>query len=98
MHIANNGLVLLRSARVVSVDGTTIVVSTAWGSADFAWTVHTNASSYGTHDFGTRFLTYDGKKSSLADMQIGNLVTITGTLDTKAVEPTLDADTVRILE
>ena len=98
MHIANNGLVLLRSAKVVSVSGTTLVVNTAWGSADFKWTVRINAKSFESRDFGTRMLDRDGKKTSLRSVQPGMLVTITGALDSTAQDPTIDADSVRLLE
>jgi hypothetical protein len=98
MHIANNGLVLLRSARVVAVHGTTIAVSTAWGSTDFRWIVLTDASSYETHNFGTRFLNRDGQEISPQDVHAGDYVTITGMLDASAQEPTLNADSVRNLE
>jgi len=98
MHIANNGLVLLRSAKVMSVSGTTLVANTAWGSADFKWTVRTNARTFESRDFGTRILDRDGRKTSLGSVQPGMLVTITGILDSTAGEPTIDADTVRLLE
>src|SRR3989344_3491332 len=98
MHIANNGLVLLRSAKVVSVEGKTITVRTAWGSADFTWTVRTNVSHFETRSFGTRFLDRDGKKGALGSVQPGILVTISGTLDSAAEAPTIDAATVRLLE
>ena len=98
MHIANNGLVLLRSAKVVSVEGKVIIVRTTWGSADFTWTVRTNVSHFETRSFGTRVLDRDGKKDSLGSVQPGMLVTITGTLDSTAEVPTIDADTVRLLE
>ena len=98
IHIANNGLILLRSARVVSISGSTLTVSTAWGSSDFIWTVQTNATRFETRDFGTRFLNRDGKKSSLANIQEGDKVTITGALDPAAQEPVIKADSVRNLE
>ena len=98
MHIANNGLILLRSAKVVEVSGTTITVSTAWGSADFKWVVRTNATRFETRTFGTRFLDREGKQSYLAGVQPGALVTITGTLDSTAQEPSIDADSFRLLE
>ena len=98
IHIANNGLILLRSARVVSISGSTLTVSTAWGSSDFTWTVQTNATRFETRDFGTRFLNRDGKKSSLANIQEGDKVTITGALDPAAQEPVIKADSVRNLE
>lgn len=98
MHIANNGLVLLRSARVVSLQGNTITVSTAWGSADFKWTVRTDLSHFETRTFGTRFIDRDGKKGSISGVKIGSVVTITGALDPVAGEPTIDADSVRLLK
>jgi len=98
IHISNNGLILLRSARVVSISGSTLTVSTAWGSSDFIWTVQTNATRFETRDFGTRFLSRDGKKSSLANIQEGDKVTITGALDPAAQEPVIKADSVRNLE
>ncbi|HEY5383430.1 MAG TPA: hypothetical protein VIJ88_02665 [Candidatus Paceibacterota bacterium] len=98
MHIANNGLTLLRSARVVTVNGTTITVSTAWGSTNFKWIVLTNASNYETRHFGTRFLNRDGQDIVSQGVSVGDYVTITGMLDTAAQEPTLDADSVRDLE
>mgnify|MGYP001586058710 CR=1 FL=1 len=98
MHIANNGLVLLRSAKVVSVAGKVITVRTAWGSADFIWTIRTNASRFETRTFGTRFIDKDGKAGSLGGIYAGALVTITGALDPNAEEPTIDADSVRLLQ
>ena len=98
MHIANNGLVLLRSARVVSLHGNTITVSTAWGSADFTWTVRTDLIHFETRSFGTRFIDRDGKKGSLSGIKVGSVVTITGALDPVAGEPTIDADSVRLLK
>jgi len=98
MHIANNGLVLLRSARVVSLHGNTITVSTAWGSADFTWTVRTDLSHFESRTFGTRFIDRDGKKGSLSGIKVGSVVTITGALDPVAGEPTIDADSVRLLK
>ena len=98
MHIASNGLILLRSAQVAAVHGTTITVSTAWGSTDLRWIVLTDASSYETHNFGTRFLNRRGQEMSPQDVHVGDYVTITGMLDTAAQQPTLTADSVRNLE
>ncbi len=97
IHIANNGLILLRSARIVAVHGTTLTVSTNWGSTDLRWTVRTDASTYDTHGFGTRFVDRVGKKLSLDDVHQDGNVTVTGTLDPTAQEPTLDAGAVVIL-
>ena len=98
VHIANDGLILLRSARVSAVSGTTITVNTAWGKTNLTWIVRTNASNYETRAFGTRFINRSGQALSLQAVHVGDLVTITGTLDATAEEPTLDADSVRNLE
>jgi hypothetical protein len=98
VHIANNGLILLRSAKIVSINGATLTLSTAWGSSVFLWNVRTNANSYGTHNYGTKFIDLNGNPIAVENVQAGNLVTITGMLDQNAQEPTLDADMVRILK
>ena len=87
MHIANNGLVLLRGARVISNSRGTIRVALAWGSGDFAWKVET--------DSGTEFLTTEGAKLSLGDIDIGDIVTVTGTLKSSGAEPVLEANYIR---
>src|SRR3989344_723359 len=53
VHIANNGMVFLQGARVESISGTTIVVSTSWNSIKLLWTIHTNASYFGPRNLGT---------------------------------------------
>lgn len=98
MHIAHNGLVLLRSARVVSIRGPVMTVSTAWGSTEFRWTVQTDLSHFEKRNFGTRFIDQNGKEGSLRSIQAGSTVTITGTLDSDAREPTINADSVRLLK
>jgi hypothetical protein len=97
VHIAQNGLVLLRGARIEKIQGTTLVVSTAWGSTEFNWSLETNASQYGPHSFGTRVMTRDGSKLGLSELAVGDRITVTGTLDTAAQGPTIRADTLRRL-
>lgn len=87
VHIANNGLVLLRGARVISISGETIRVGMTWGLADFTWAVKTNS--------GTKFVTSKGEKETLADIQTGTFVTVTGMLTGSATEPTIDGEVVR---
>ncbi len=86
-HIANNGLVLLRGARVVSISGTVINVEMAWGPAQFAWTVQTTSN--------TKFFAPTGEKETLADIQPGTVVTVTGMLAGSRGEPTISAQFVR---
>ena len=87
VHIANNGLMLLRGATVISNVRGTIRVSMEWGSADFTWEVKT--------DSDTRFVTSKGEKGTLADIQTGNSITVTGQLTGSGAEPTIEANFVR---
>ncbi len=87
MHIANNGLVLLRGAHVLSISGTTIRVALAWGENNLTWNVNT--------EYNTQFLTTAGEKRVLADIRIGDIVTVTGMLVSGGTEPTVNAAFVR---
>jgi hypothetical protein len=87
MHIANNGLTLLRGARVLSVSGSTIRVGIAWSSGLFTWDINT---AYNTEFFGPT-----GQKETLADVQPGDIVTATGNLHAGGGEPAIDAQFVR---
>lgn len=87
VHIAANGLTLLRGARVLSVSGNTIEVGMTWGSSDFTWTVRTG--------FSTKFLSAEGEKQSATDIHIGDSVTVTGKIAQGGGKPTIDADIVR---
>jgi hypothetical protein len=98
VHIANNGLVLLRGAKVVSVSGSTFTLSTTWSSNVFIWTIRTNVNSIGAHNYGTRFFDHSGDAIDLNTIQPGGFVTVTGMLDNSAKDPTIDADTVRSLQ
>ena len=96
VHIANNGMVFLQGARVESISGTTIVVSTSWNSIKLLWTIHTNASYFGPRNLGTEFLDSKGKRIYIGDIREGNLVSVSGTFDISRSELTLKADTVRL--
>lgn len=87
VHIANNGLVLLRGARVIALSGNIIRVGMTWGTSDVTW-------SAATH-YNTRFLTSDGQKETLGDIKVGDFVTVTGQLIASGKEPTVDTDYVR---
>lgn len=87
VHIANNGLTLLRGARVLSISGTTIRVGMAWQSSTFTWTLETN--------YNTRFVAQSGEKATLADITTGDVVMVTGTLRAGGSEPAIDTDYLR---
>jgi len=83
MHVANNGLTLLRGARVLSVSGSSMQVGMSWGASTFIWNVST---AYNTEFFGTA-----GAKETLSDVQAGDVVTVTGTLNAGGVAPGIAA-------
>lgn len=87
MHIANNGLVLLRGARVVSISGGTVHVEMAFGGADFTWALSTNSN--------TQFFSSQGGKEAFTDVREGDIVTATGMLAGGGTEPVVDTQFVR---
>lgn len=88
MHIANNGLVLLRGGVITQITDRTIRLSIEWGGIDFQWDVLT--------DMNTSFFSKDGNKQTLAALHPGEyLSSVTGQLVAGAAGPTIDAAFVR---
>ena len=87
MHIANNGLVLLEGARVISLSSSRIRVEMKWDSETFTWVIKTNSK--------TKFIAPNGAKATLANVRVGDTLTVTGMLIGGGTEPTIDADFVR---
>ena len=83
MHVANNGLVLLRGAVVTEVSGTTLTLDGSWGKAHFVWEVQTDSQ--------TKFFHTNGTIGELNDIHPGDIVMATGNIDTSASLPTLHA-------
>lgn len=73
VHIANNGLMLLRGARVISISNNIIRVITDWHSISFTWGVETKF-------LFTKFTVSGGKPGTIKDIQVGDILTITGKL------------------
>ena len=96
VHIANNGMVYLQGARVQSVSGTTIVVSTSWNNVNLSWIINTNGSYYGARHFGTSVLDSKGNQLTVTDVSVGNIITVSGVLDVDSTLLTVKADVVRI--
>ncbi|MDO8518467.1 MAG: hypothetical protein Q7S26_04235 [bacterium] len=87
MHVANNGSIYIKGAVVTAVSGGAVVASVTWGSATFPWRIQ---SSY-----LTSVAQHDGKKIALADLAVGDRIIITGTINSNATEPTIDAQSIR---
>lgn len=86
LHIASNGLVLLRGAKVETVEADHIDVAVQWQSLAVVWRVRTkNAQVLGS----------DGEKTD-APLSIGQYVTVTGTLSRETEQPTIEGKYVRM--
>ncbi len=83
MHIANTGLTLLRGATVISNTNGVIRVAMEWGNASFVWAVTTDSS--------TQFYDAKGEHETLNNVQVDDIVTITGMLTESGVQPTIHA-------
>ncbi len=88
VHIAANGLVLLRGARVLSVSGSTLRVGMTWGSSDFTWLIQTTSA--------TKFLNAHGEPETASSLRIGDIVTVTGKVARGGGEPLINAEFVRM--
>jgi hypothetical protein len=84
MHIANNGLVLLRGATVESNENGVLRITMSWGGADFTWSLDTDAK--------TEYYRSNGELGTLADIQPGQVVTVTGMLTKGGALSTVQAE------
>ena len=81
VHIARNGMVLLRGAQIESIEDKSLVVSTTWNSTKMLWTITTNESYYKTRHFGTSFFAKSGERLALTDFKVGDIITVSGVMD-----------------
>ena len=72
VHIANNGLILLRGARVVAVSDSVLHVAMSWSGSDYIWIVNT--------DSGTKFYSSAGTSARREDMRVGDVLSVSGML------------------
>jgi len=91
LNIANNGLVFLRNAKVISISGDQkIHVTIGWGNTSFSWSVGTDAL--------TKFLDSKGVKADFSQIKVGGTVIVTGDLvGNDGAEPLINAEFIRIL-
>lgn len=83
IHMYDSGKVLVRGAKVSSVSGSTINATTSFGAYGVAWSVKT------TND--TKLISRFKGNISLADVKVGDYISFQGSLDTTAVQPTVNA-------
>jgi len=87
LHIANNGLVYMQGARIVSISQTGMTVSSKWEAATFRWMIEI--------DDKTRFVQPDGETGMFSDIRLGDFVNITGYLINNSSLPSIRAEAVR---
>lgn len=91
LNIADNGLVFMRNAKVVSIsDDKKIHVVIGWSDINFSWAVETNVL--------TKFLDAKGQKADSTTIHVGDTVTVTGEISgSSGSEPLITAEFIRIL-
>lgn len=97
IHIANNGMVYLQGARIESVSGTSIVVSTSWNAIKMLWTIRTDETYYGPRHFGTNFLDQKGNRLAVGDLRVGDVLKVNGIFEAGQREFVVQADMVRVV-
>ncbi|OHA17985.1 MAG: hypothetical protein A2664_01400 [Candidatus Taylorbacteria bacterium RIFCSPHIGHO2_01_FULL_46_22b] len=88
LQIRNDGTITLQGATVTGVGSASTTITTAftWGGTTMSFTVKT--------DSNTRITQKNGNKITLADVAVGDVVNIAGTLDASAAF-TINAKTLR---
>ncbi len=76
VHITGNGNALVRGAKVVSVSGTDVSATTAFGPSTLSWIIHTDTS--------TQFVRRFGGASSVAEITAGDTISFSGPLATSS--------------
>lgn len=87
VSIHNDGAVLVRGATVTSLSGDVIVARTSWGDTDISWEIDT--------DGATEFYSKGGADSSFDNVDEGDMVSFSGSLDRDDGAFSVDAKVVR---
>ncbi len=87
MTIANDGLVLLRGARVVSMSESIMTVAVNYGATAFTWILDTGPD--------TKYPLTDGSYGSFDSVQVGDDIIATGKLIGTGSEPRIEAQFIR---
>ncbi len=88
VHVANNGAVYLRGARITAISSSSITVSSGWGSMDFSWDVVTG--------IGTRYINAKGEAIKRSSLKVGTIVAVTGVLDESAHSASMRGQYIRV--
>lgn len=85
--IASNGRTLVRGAEVTNVSGSVVTARTEWGQSALTWSIHT--------DTETNFVTKKGSSTDRSDIEVGDTVSFSGSLDEGAGAFAVSADVVK---
>lgn len=89
VSIAGNGQTMIKNAEVKSISGNSLVISLLWGATRLEWRVETTGS--------TTFYPRMESGEFVKHIAVGDIVSITGTLDREATKPTVLANVLRDL-
>ena len=91
LNIANNGVIFLRNAKVISVSDGGISVNIGWGSTNLSWLIETNSL--------TKFFDANGQTVAYTDISDGSNITVTGQLaGADRGVPLINAQFIRVLQ
>ncbi|MDO8482637.1 MAG: hypothetical protein Q7S86_02350, partial [bacterium] len=83
IHISDDGMALVRGAKVTAIAGNVISASTVWGSTSLLWTIQS--------DSATNVIRRSGGQSNLSEISIGDFVSFQGKLVTTSGNLTVNA-------
>lgn len=83
VHIAHNGLSLIRGARVTQVLNNAVIAMSDWGDFHSEWNVYVNSD--------TKFFNRDGTPGSTTAINVGDYISITGDLRGTVSKPQIIA-------
>ena len=87
VHIADDGKVVVRGAKVTAISGNTISASTVWGLTTLSWTI--------TSDAFTHFLRHSGGQSALSEISVGDFVSFQGQMITTGANLSVTATVIK---
>lgn len=90
VSIAANGKIEMKGAKVESVSGNTITVSTSWGALSLKWAVVMGGDT-------NIIRNAKGARATIADVKAGDSITLLGVIDATASSPTIKATRVQVL-
>lgn len=88
VHVAGNGLTLVRGARVISVNGSNLTASTDLENAHMVWSIHERPDA--------KMFDTSGALLEASAIHVGDIITVTGMLSGSLAVPHIEAEYVRL--